>query len=233
MSTEPGRVAERRRLTRRQFSHFVDTLAPGTRVVMEACGTAHYWARRCAARGSEVRLLPAQHVKPYVRRNKTDQADDGRCRRRPAADRIGPPSRSPTNSRVLSGPSGSASRTFHRGPRPPKESSPTDCAVTDASWRNRSDRRRAKPTNTLALEAQDAIGSRCADAHDGPASRTPPRGRIYERIRFWSAWRERGCTAGRSPYTRCLRGPTSEANRGQVLQFKTCPRALLPGRQMR
>ena len=75
VSIEPGRVAERRRLTRRQFSHFVETLAPGSRVVMEACGTAHYWARRCAARGSEVRLLPAQHVKPYVRRNKTDQAD--------------------------------------------------------------------------------------------------------------------------------------------------------------
>jgi transposase len=75
ISTELGRVTARRRLTRRQFALFVETLEPGTRVVLEACGTAHYWARRCLARGAEVRLLPAQHVRPYVRRNKTDQAD--------------------------------------------------------------------------------------------------------------------------------------------------------------
>jgi transposase len=42
---------------------------------MEACGTAHYWGRRCQARGAAVRLLPAQYVRAYVRRNKTDRAD--------------------------------------------------------------------------------------------------------------------------------------------------------------
>ena len=44
-------------------------------VVMEACGTAHYWGRRCQAHGHHVQLLPVQYVKPYVRRNKTDRMD--------------------------------------------------------------------------------------------------------------------------------------------------------------
>jgi transposase len=42
---------------------------------MEACGTAHYWARTFVGLGHEVKLLPPQHVRPYVRRNKTDRAD--------------------------------------------------------------------------------------------------------------------------------------------------------------
>lgn len=44
-------------------------------VVMEACATAHHWARTLRARGFEVRLLPANYVRAYVRRNKTDAAD--------------------------------------------------------------------------------------------------------------------------------------------------------------
>ena len=70
-----GRIIDRKRLTRRQFERFLDGLAPGTTVVMEACGTAHYWGRRCQARGLGVRLLPVQYVRPYVRRNKTDRTD--------------------------------------------------------------------------------------------------------------------------------------------------------------
>jgi len=66
-----GRIVERKRLNRRQFEAFVDALPAGTEVVMEACGTAHYWRRRCQAHGHHVRLLPVQYAKPYVRRNKT------------------------------------------------------------------------------------------------------------------------------------------------------------------
>lgn len=75
ISTRPGQVQERRRLSRRRFGAFVDQLPPGVTVVLEACGSAHYWGRRCRARGADVRLLPAQHVRPYVRRNKTDRTD--------------------------------------------------------------------------------------------------------------------------------------------------------------
>jgi len=70
-----GRIIERKRLTRSQFERFVDALPAGAEVVMEACGTAHYWGRRCHARGHHVRLLPVQYVQPYVRRNKTDRTD--------------------------------------------------------------------------------------------------------------------------------------------------------------
>lgn len=42
---------------------------------MEACGSAHYWARRFTRQGHAVRLLPARDVRPYVRRNKTDRTD--------------------------------------------------------------------------------------------------------------------------------------------------------------
>src|SRR5262249_19256112 len=69
------RIFERRRMTRPQFERFLEKLTPGTVVVMEACGTAHYWGRRCQARNLEVRLLPGQYVRPYVRRNKTDRTD--------------------------------------------------------------------------------------------------------------------------------------------------------------
>ncbi len=75
VANRAGRVIDRKRLTRRQFERFLDSLDAGTEVVMEACGTAHYWGRRGQARGLRVRLLPVQYVRPYVRRNKTDRTD--------------------------------------------------------------------------------------------------------------------------------------------------------------
>jgi transposase len=68
------RVAQRSRLPRAKFFGFFVQLEP-CQVVMEACGSAHYWARRISALGHTVRLLPAHYVKAYVRRNKTDRAD--------------------------------------------------------------------------------------------------------------------------------------------------------------
>ena len=44
-------------------------------VAMEACGSAHYWARKLAGYGHEVRLIAAQFVRPFVKSNKTDAAD--------------------------------------------------------------------------------------------------------------------------------------------------------------
>ncbi len=69
-----GRVTERKRLSREAFSRFFINRPP-CRIVMEACGTAHHWARTFQAMSHEARLLPPQHVRPYVRRNKTDRAD--------------------------------------------------------------------------------------------------------------------------------------------------------------
>lgn len=68
------RVIETQRLTRSQFERWFANRQVGL-VVMEACGSAHHWARWMNALGLEVRLLPAQYVRAYVRRNKTDATD--------------------------------------------------------------------------------------------------------------------------------------------------------------
>lgn len=64
----------RRKLRRSQVLEFFATLEP-TKVGLEACGAAHYWARELMALGHEAVLLPPQYVKPYVKRNKNDAAD--------------------------------------------------------------------------------------------------------------------------------------------------------------
>jgi transposase len=64
----------RRTLRRGQVLEFFRELEP-TKIGMEACGGAHYWARELRALGHEVVLLPPQYVKPYVKRNKNDDAD--------------------------------------------------------------------------------------------------------------------------------------------------------------
>ena len=71
---EHGVVIMRKRLTRGQVLPVLAKIPP-CRVGMEACGSAHHWAREIQALGHEVRLMPAQYVKPYVKQNKTDAAD--------------------------------------------------------------------------------------------------------------------------------------------------------------
>lgn len=71
-----GAVAIRRRLKRGNVERFFAELAP-CRVGIEACGGAHHWARRLTALGHEVRILPPQYVRPYVKTNKNDAADAG------------------------------------------------------------------------------------------------------------------------------------------------------------
>lgn len=67
-------VRESHRLTRSQFERWFLNRAVGL-VVMEACGSAHHWARWFNGLGIEVKLLPAAYVRAYVKRNKTDAAD--------------------------------------------------------------------------------------------------------------------------------------------------------------
>jgi transposase len=69
-----GATVLRKQLRRAQVLAFFSRL-PRCVVGMEACGTAHYWARELRALGHEVRLMPAQYVKAYVKRNKNDAAD--------------------------------------------------------------------------------------------------------------------------------------------------------------
>ncbi|MBV8870771.1 MAG: IS110 family transposase [Acetobacteraceae bacterium] len=64
----------RRNLKRSEMEAFFRKLAP-TEVVMEACGGAHHWGRLLSRLGHRVRLIPAQYVKPFVKRAKNDRAD--------------------------------------------------------------------------------------------------------------------------------------------------------------
>ena len=69
-----GEVALNRKLARKKFLEFFQKIAP-CRVGMEACGSAHYWARELRAMGHEVVLMPPAYTKPYVKRGKNDAAD--------------------------------------------------------------------------------------------------------------------------------------------------------------
>lgn len=68
------RVQQRHRLSRSRFGRFLATQPPAL-VLMESCGTAHYWARQSQACGHQAEIIPAQYVKPYRRRGKTDRID--------------------------------------------------------------------------------------------------------------------------------------------------------------
>ncbi|KQN74681.1 IS110 family transposase [Sphingomonas sp. Leaf62] len=69
-----GNVVVRRTLRRAQLLPFFASLPPCL-VGMEACGTAHHWARELIKLGHDIRQMPAAYVKPYVKRGKTDAAD--------------------------------------------------------------------------------------------------------------------------------------------------------------
>ena len=68
------KVVVRKQLRRSQILAFFKALPPCL-VGMEACATAHYWARELTKLGHRVRLMPAKDVKAYVKRNKNDAAD--------------------------------------------------------------------------------------------------------------------------------------------------------------
>ena len=71
---DTGQTVIRRQLKRGQVVAFFKKLPPCL-VGMEACATSHHWARTAQSHGHHARLLHAQYVRPYVRRNKTDAAD--------------------------------------------------------------------------------------------------------------------------------------------------------------
>jgi len=69
-----GEVLFRKKLSRGQFLRFMGS-HPAAIVVVEACGSAHHWARELMAQGHEVKLIAPQYVRPFVKRRKNDAAD--------------------------------------------------------------------------------------------------------------------------------------------------------------
>lgn len=74
VSHHPGKVASSHRLSRSGLLRFFGQHQPA-RVLLEACGSSHYWARQLQQLGHEVVLLPPHAVQRYVHRDKTDAAD--------------------------------------------------------------------------------------------------------------------------------------------------------------
>jgi len=68
------RAVLRRNLRRSEVTEFFNKLPP-VEVAIEACGASHHWGRSLQAMGHKVRLIPAQYVKPFVKRGKNDRND--------------------------------------------------------------------------------------------------------------------------------------------------------------
>ena len=71
---EQERPVLRRELKRGQVERFFSKLS-ATEVVLGACGGSHHWARVLQGMGHQVRLIPPQYVKPFVKRSKNDRND--------------------------------------------------------------------------------------------------------------------------------------------------------------
>ena len=71
---QDGQPVLRKQLRRGQVLQFFATVSPCL-VGMEACGSAHHWARELQAQGHDVRLIPPQYVRPFLKTNKHDAAD--------------------------------------------------------------------------------------------------------------------------------------------------------------
>ncbi|ARD43072.1 IS110 family transposase [Colwellia sp. PAMC 21821] len=69
-----GRFVKKKQLRRKQVLSFMATLEPCL-IVMEACGSANYWARKFIELGHQVKLIAPQYVKPFVKGNKNDYND--------------------------------------------------------------------------------------------------------------------------------------------------------------
>ena len=72
---EFGKTAIQKQIRRDQMAEFFVNL-PACLIGMEACGSAHHWARKLQGLGHTVKLMAPQFVKPYVKTNKNDAADD-------------------------------------------------------------------------------------------------------------------------------------------------------------
>lgn len=69
-----GEVVVRRQVRRSQLLQFF-AKQPACLVGLEACASSHHWARQLVGLGHDVKLMPAQYLKPYVKRGKNDAAD--------------------------------------------------------------------------------------------------------------------------------------------------------------
>lgn len=75
IATMTGAVLSKKKLARDRFKEFMKSHKPAL-VVLEACGSAHYWAETLSEMGHDVKLIALQYVKPFINRQKKDAGDD-------------------------------------------------------------------------------------------------------------------------------------------------------------
>lgn len=68
-------VAWNRKISRQKLLDTLRQFEPGTLIAIEACSTSHFWGQTLNSMGYSVRLIPAQHVKAFVRSQKNDAND--------------------------------------------------------------------------------------------------------------------------------------------------------------
>ena len=86
---QAGRPQIRKQLRRAELLRFFATL-PKCTIGMEACGTAHHWARELGKFGHDCKLIPARYVKAYLKTNKNDARDaEAICEALPEATATG------------------------------------------------------------------------------------------------------------------------------------------------
>lgn len=73
--THTGKALINRKIFRTELMKEVESFPKSASIAMEACATSHYWGRRFEQAGYKVRLIAAQHVKPFVRKQKNDRND--------------------------------------------------------------------------------------------------------------------------------------------------------------
>ena len=137
VADEHWRIVETQRLTRTQFERWFANRSVDL-VVMEACGSAHHWARWLNGLGITVRLLPAQYVRAYVRRNKTDATDAAALREAARAADIRPVRVKSVEQQALQGLHRIRSLWWARAPR-----ASTPCVASVASSASPSRKARA------------------------------------------------------------------------------------------
>ncbi len=112
-----GSVVFRKKLSRPQFARFM-AHQPPCLVAMEACASAHHWAREMARHGHEVRLIAPHYVKPFIKRQKNDAADAEAIVEAALRRPCGSWNRNPPTSRHGPWRSGRASSLSSSAPRP-------------------------------------------------------------------------------------------------------------------
>jgi hypothetical protein len=193
----PGQCVRHQRLSRTAFAHAFDNVPP-RRTMMEACGSAHHWARHFQRLGHTVTLLSALAVRPYVRGNKTGRTDAAGLLEAARCGDIRPVPVKTCEQQGIQ--SLHHVREFHKAHRTAAinllRGLLREFGIV-IPWGS------AKPITIPAQSGRLTVWLRFGGFHHGPSNPRSPQGRIHECNRTVCSKTLYSITCRRSPYTRC------------------------------